>query len=230
MGCNDEPPIIVQEEMEDEAEEESIELIEETVESDSEEEIQQFIEFTLVDRHITVHIDQIPILSNYLATHDKRDEAIEQMELIDVGGESFDSAFILKFACENGTCSYLLLNTETEESLLLADNAAMSIWETSSDGAKVLMVFERTLAESPWNPNKLMVFDLSDWALLTVEPLDDQQFNFSSFRWPIQEVHWVENNQIELTIPDVENPTIPLLTEWFEDDNQNLSTITLEVD
>ncbi|MCZ0703946.1 hypothetical protein J2T56_002179 [Natronobacillus azotifigens] len=216
IGCSNQAPIIVQEETN--VDDEDINLIEQ--ESEDEEEVQRILEFTLPMQQISLHLDQIPILNNYLAKHQNRKQAIEQMELTRViDSEELDKVaplFVLSFACVDNTCSYLLLNTETERSKLLADNATLKSINISPDEDKLLLVFERPGESELWTKQKIIVFDLNTWNALSLNTIDETNFQLHQFLWPIIEVNWQDNKTITVTLPAVNEPTDEQLNTWYE--------------
>lgn len=232
LGCSDNPPVIVQEEI-NPTSDEGVTFVEEDRGKDPEgpnSETQQFIEFTLTDRQISLHIDQIPILSNYLAQHTNRNQAIENMQLTQIDEDEFDSLFLLSFACENNSCSYLLLNTETEQSKLLADQAEITRIDPSTDHSKLLIKFERQAIEQPWNLNKVMLFDLDNWSEHTFTLDDSEDFIFSAFRSPILTVEWIDEAAFKVQIPDVSQPTIEQLTNWFNANEKTTKDIIISLE
>ncbi|WP_017471724.1 hypothetical protein [Amphibacillus jilinensis] len=232
LACSDNPPVIVQEEI-DSSPNEGVAFVEEEQGKDPEDpdsERQQFIEFTLTDRQISLHIDQIPILSNYLAQHTNRNQAIENMQLTQIDEDEFDSLFLLSFACENNSCSYLLLDTETEQSKLLADQAEITRIDPSADHSKLLIKFERQATEQAWNSNKVMLFDLDNWNEYTFDVDDSEAFIFNAFRSPILTVEWVDDSAFKVQIPDVSEPTIEQLTNWFNANEKTTRDVIISLE
>ncbi|WP_067839882.1 hypothetical protein [Amphibacillus sediminis] len=227
VACNSNPPIIKQEIIEPQVEE-SVELIEEEpdlADQDDEEDIsdmQQFIEFTLTDQQISLHIDQIPILSNFLAQHSNRRAAIEDMQLTQIAEEGLDSLFILSFACSDNGCSYLLLNTETEQSILLADDAQISQMLPSPEQNKLLIIFERYANTQAIN--KMVIFDLLSWTDSQLATDNPELLPVNKFRWPIYDANWLDDSTVEVEIADIEQPSKDLLKDWYEAEEQLLRT------
>ncbi|SEN65757.1 hypothetical protein SAMN04488134_101574 [Amphibacillus marinus] len=222
IACSNKQPVIVQEELNEHAEE-STELIEEEIDSGEEEsDIQQFVEFTLIDRQISLHIDQIPIISNYLAQHRDRNQAINEMQLTQINEEGFESLFLLNFACQDNACSNLLLNTDTEQSKLLADQSDILAIQPSPDRSKLLITYQRPQSLQEWDLNRLMVFDLDSWSEVKLTSDNLTLTGFQTFQWPIFSAEWQDDENIQIEIPNVNQPDSESLTEWFESEEQEL--------
>src|SRR5690625_1534951 len=115
VGCSKEPPIIIQE-FADPTDETSIDFV---ADEFSDVESNQFLEFTLSDQQISLNTDKIPILSSFLKSHNDRDQAVQDMQLSQILKDKSESIFLLSFACQDNSCSYVLINTESGYSKLL---------------------------------------------------------------------------------------------------------------
>ncbi|MBU5595279.1 hypothetical protein KQI76_08945 [Amphibacillus sp. MSJ-3] len=226
VACTKQQPMIIKEDI-SKIDQETDEQIDE--EPDDAQEDQQFLEFTLSDQQVTINIDQIPVLANYLEQHNDRNQAIEEMQLIPIMQEQHDSLYLLSFAHQGDSCSYLLLNTELGESQLLADQAKIINIEPSPDFSKVLFVFERNLTNKPWNINKLIIYNIEDWTEITLTEDNMELITLHAFRWPILQTNWLNDSELELQLPDIDKPTNLALEEWHESDDQPTKDIVADV-
>ncbi|WP_440895157.1 hypothetical protein ACS127_11340 [Amphibacillus sp. Q70] len=217
VACSKQQPIIIQEDI-NAKDEEAITLVEE--EHDEDQEPQQFLEFTLSNQQVTLNIDQIPVLSNYLKQHTDSNKAIQEMQLIQIMQDEYDSLFLLSFACQKESCSYLLLDTESEQSHLLADQAKMVSIDPSPDLSNILFIFERSLPDKPWDINKLVVYNIEDWVEVTLTEDNNHLISLYTFRWPILNANWLNDDEIKIQLPDINKATNPALEEWYSTDNQ----------
>lgn len=220
-ACSKEPSIIIQE-ITDSAGETSIDIVEEGF---SDEEQFQFLEFTLSDQQIRLNIDKIPILDNYLENHIDKNQAIQEMQLIQILKDKFDSIFLLSFACQDSACSYVLINTETEYSQLLADQAQIIKINPSPDESYLLIQFERQLLNKNWLTNKLVIFELEKWEEVILTEDDNNMTSLHSFRWPILNIEWISDNELEITLPDIDFPSTTTLEAWCESEDKPEKTI-----
>lgn len=219
-GCSREPPIIIQEAT-DTISENSIEIEEEY----TDEEQIQFLEFTLSDQIISLNINKIPILYNFLENHNDKDQAIQEMQLIQILKDKFDSIFLLNFACQESACSYVLINTKTESSQLLADQAQIVKIKPSHEESYLLIQFERQLLNKNWLTNKLVIFDLEKWEEVILTEDDHNMTSLHSFRWPILNVEWLSDDELEITLPDIDFPTTTTLADWYESEDKLEKTV-----
>ncbi|WP_182199894.1 hypothetical protein [Paraliobacillus salinarum] len=212
---SDSDPAIVKEEMTSPVEEGAT-LVEETDKKDTEE-TQMTIEFMLEEEQLTINLNKIPILKNYLAQISDRKKEIEQMEINKLDIQSTESIYLLGFAKANDLYSYLLLDpTDEGHSFLLTDRAKFIEVLPSPDKNKLMFYFERTVNDKPWNLNKIMVLDLQSWGnkkLTYQEEVID--VDLSQFNTPISSVDWIDDTTIQASIPNVEQPTEQELTNWF---------------
>lgn len=220
-GCSsDSDPAIVKEEMTSPVEEGAT-LVEETDKKDTEE-TQMMIEFMLEEEQLTINLNKIPILKNYLAQIDDRKKEIDQMEINKLDIQSTESIYLLGFAKSNDLYSYLLLNpTDDGHSFLLADRAKLIKVLQSPDHNKLMFQFEREVNDQPWKLNKIMVLDLQSWEnknLTYQEDIVDVDLN--QFNTPIISVDWIDNTTIQANIPNVEKATEQELTNWINTDQQ----------
>lgn len=226
LGCSKEPAIIVKEDI-DPIEDELIELIEQT---QDDLQTQQFLEFVLLDQQITLNLNNIPVLANYLEQHSDREKAIQEMQLTQILSDDFDSIYLLSFACQNDACSYLLLNTEIAESQLLADQAQVVKIEASPGLEHLLIVFKRSLPNHPWDTFKLSIYDIENWTEISLIDDDTEIMGLHRFNWPIFDTVWLNETELEITFPNIETPDPVNLNEWHESDNENFKKIIVEID
>ncbi|GAA4071203.1 hypothetical protein [Amphibacillus indicireducens] len=225
VGCSKEPPIIIQE-VTDPTSETSIDLV---AEEFSDVENAQFLEFTLSDQQISLNIDKIPILANFLKNHNDRDQAIQNMQLTQILKDKFDSFFLLSFACQDNSCSYVLINTESEYSKLLADQARTVKINVSPDESYLLIQFERQLRTNPRVTNKLFVLDLDTWEEIILTFEDKDMTSLHSFRWPILDAEWRNDDELEITLPDLEIPSTSTLANWSESEDKPEKIIITQI-
>ncbi|WP_157967298.1 MULTISPECIES: hypothetical protein [Paraliobacillus] len=214
-GCSDSSPAIVQKDM-DGNEEESPTLVEQD-EDENETEEHTMIEFNIENEQIMIELSQVPILDNYLAQIQDRQQALENMKLKKIDISTKDSLYLLSFSLHDNIGSYLLLDKSGQgSSLLLADLATVSDIIPSPDASKLLFVFDRQNAENDWQTSKLIIIDVETFTPLGMT--NDRDLLFSSFKWPLENITWQDNETIVADIPAVEEPTIEELNAWIESD------------
>lgn len=212
-GCSEETPSIVKKDMSGN-EEESVELVEQPSDED-EDEVDMVIEFTLADEQIMIDLNQVPILKNFLAQIEHRQQAIDNMKLEKIDISSKDSLYLLKFSSNEDIGSYLLLDrTDQGSSFLLADLATLSDIVPSADASKLLFMFKRQNADQSWQTNKIMVIDVANFTPISLT--NDKEIKTNTFSWPIESVSWQDDDSIIVNIPAIEEPSSELLNAWVE--------------
>ncbi|MFB1051593.1 hypothetical protein [Paraliobacillus sp. JSM ZJ581] len=220
-GCSSEDkPIIVKEEMTTPAQE-SATLVEETDEKDPEES-QMMIEFMLEEEQLTINLNKVPILKNYLSQIDNRKQAINEMEINKLDIQSPESIYLLGFAKSNQLYSYLLLDPTGEgHSFLLTDRANFIQVAQSLDNDKLVFNFERSVKDKPWKKNKLMILDLKNWGNKNLTNKEENiNITLDQFDWPVLAVDWVDDTTILATIPSIEQPSEEELLHWTNSEQQ----------
>ncbi|WP_117169865.1 hypothetical protein [Paraliobacillus sediminis] len=226
VGCSDDTPAIVQNDINGNEEESAI-LVEQTEDESSENEANTMIEFNLENEQIMIELSQVPILENYLAQIQDRQQALDDMKLEKIDSSTKDSLYLLSFSLYEDSGSYLLLDRSDQgSSLLLADLATVSDIIPSPDASKLLFIFNRQNPEKSWQRNKVVILDVENFTPLGVT--NEKDLLFTSFKWPIENIAWQDNETILVDIPAIEEPTIAALDLWIESDKM-IDQITLAI-
>lgn len=226
VGCSDETPAIVQKDV-DGNEEESAILVEQTEDESSATDDNTMIEFNLENEQIMIELSRVPILENYLAQIQNRQQAIENMKLEKIDSSNKDSLYLLSFSLHEDIGSYLLLDKSDQgSSLLLADLATVSDIIPSPDASKLLFIFNRHNPEKSWHTNKVVLIDVENFTPIGMT--NEKNLLFTSFKWPIENIAWQDNESILVDIPAIEEPTIEALDLWMESDKVT-DQITLSI-
>lgn len=226
IGCAEETPAIVQKDVAGNEEESAI-LVEQTEDESRTEEVNTMIEFNLENEQIMIELSQVPILENYLVQIQDRQLALENMKLEKIDSSTKDSLYLLSFSIHEDIGSYLLLDRSDQgNSLLLADLATVSDIVPSPDGSKLLFVFNRQKPEKLWKTSKMVIIDVENFSPLSTT--NEKDLIFSSFKWPIENISWQDNESILVNIPAIEEPTLESLDLWVESDKVT-DQITLDI-
>ncbi|MFC2950285.1 hypothetical protein [Virgibacillus sediminis] len=172
----------------------------ELIEEEQEDEKIEFIEFPLDNEQITINLQAVPILKGYLAAAEQPNEKIEEMELMLIHPEK--NIYLLEFSCVNQQCSYLLLNpSEDNKAFLLADLAMYEGIESSPDGNRIVFRFARDHT-SGLPVADLIAIDIPKWTKLSITDTEGNK-ELSGYNQPIQEVEWVNNEQLRADFPSL---------------------------
>lgn len=218
-ACARSEPAIVREPVSDVPDEEII-LTEEKVEDS----IVQHLEFVIDDQLISINLNEVPIIKHYLAQHNNRDLAVQNMMLEPVFSDSRDY-YHLRFNCNGDLCSVLLIDTGSARTYLLADQVTFQTI-TGLDNRRQLYLIERGLANQSHVRGRILVFDFNTFQ---AESLLSDTIDVDQIRqplWPIQSVR-IEDNHIYVELPDIDEPTDTNLDAWSESDARE--TVTHEI-
>lgn len=224
-GCRDNPPIVVEEQTET-IDQEEASLIEETVKDKTVE----IIEFQLKEEIVKVSLANIPIIDHYLAQHQNKTRAIEQMTLAPI--ELTDKTlYILTFAKKGAIGSYLLIDTEKQLSTLIADQVKLERYYTLNE-TTLLFNFSESSRDINLNRHQLLAYNIEDLETVPFSVASDKVTarSLQTFTWPFLDVVMHDDNIIHLTLPDVIEPTVEALTTWesLEDPPTQMIDVTID--
>lgn len=221
-ACANSEPAIVKEETMPEPDSEP-ELVEEEI--DDAEQVDEFIEFPLQDEQITVNLEMVPILSEYLSAIPDRKKEIEEMTIDRLHAKD-ESIYLLEFSCHNELCSYLLFSQEKEkQAYLLADLAKTSNIITSPDNTKLLFQFNRE-GSLPLSLANIVVIDIENWKTVSLSNYTNEA-NILDYTWPLLQAEWIDNETISVEKPSVIEPTDELIDEWLKTEEASTTNIIM---
>ncbi|MFD1039043.1 hypothetical protein ACFQ3N_11680 [Virgibacillus byunsanensis] len=222
-ACSESEPTVVKKETDPKNPNQEPELVEETKEDKTEE----YIEFTLPDEQVMVHLEMVPILYEYIHATKNRQQAIEEMNMHRINVEETD-LYLLEFSCHDELCSYLLLDqSKDNQAYLIADLAKLIQTKISSDSAKVLFQFNRTDTSLPLPLTDLVVVNLNQWEPVALINETNETVTLD-YTWPIITVEWINDTTINALKPDIEEPTSELITQWQDNGKPN-TTISFTI-
>lgn len=224
-GCRDNPPIVVEEQTEI-IDHEETSLIEETVKDETVE----FIEFKLKEEIVKISLIDIPIIDHYLAQHQNKARAIEQMTLSPI--ELPDKTlYILTFAKQDTTGSYLLIDTVEQISTLVADQVTLEHYDLLNE-TTLLFNFSEPRRDVNVNRHQLLAYntDKLESVPLVVKADSVTARSLQTFTWPILDVVMHDDNIIHLTLPDIIEPTVDAINTWETLDDAPTQMIDVTVD
>lgn len=221
-GCNDTEAIVVEEQTDPNASEQT-ELIEETIRDEKVE----MIEFHLIDEIVKLNLKNFPIIDHYLAQHKNRQTAIDEMTLAPLDTTK-KSLYLLTFAIKDQDASFLLIDTSKQRSTLIQDQVALVDFYTI-DNQTLLFQFKKRDVNDDLFRHQLLAFNAE--AFKTVDLITDSELveveTFHRFHWPIIDLNIANDGTINITLPQVEEPTVDALATWRETEEQAEDLITL---
>ncbi|MGM0522465.1 MAG: hypothetical protein ACQER2_00240 [Bacillota bacterium] len=224
-GCRDNPPIVVEEQTET-IDQEEASLIEETVKDETVE----IIEFQLKEEIVKISLADIPIIDHYLAQHQNKMHAIEQMTLSPIGLTD-KTLYILTFAKKEATGSYLLIDTEKQISTLIADQVKLDRYYLLNE-TTLLFNFSEPIHDLNLNRHQLLAYNTDKLNQLPLEVTSDSvnARALQTFTWPFLDVVMHDDNLIHVTLPDLIEPTVDALTTWKSLDDAPTQMVDVTID
>ncbi len=224
-GCRDNPPIVVEEQTET-IDQEETSLIEETVKNETVE----IIEFQLKEEIVKLGLADIPIIDHYLAQHQNKARAIDQMTLSPITLTD-KTLYILTFAKKGATGSYLLIDTAEQISTLIADQVKLERYYLLNE-TTLLFNFSESLRDVDLSRHQLLAYSTDKLEPLPLEVTSDRvtAHALQTFTWPILDVVMHDDNIIHLTLPDLIEPTIDALHTWESLDEAPTHMIDVTID
>lgn len=225
-GCRDNPPIVVEEQTEV-IDQEEASLIKETVKDETIERI----EFQLKQEVVKISLDDIPIIHHYLAQHQNKARAIDQMTLAPI--ELTDKTlYLLTFAKNDAIGSYLLIDTTEQISALIADQVKLERYYLLNE-TTLLFNFSEASRDFNLNRHQLLAYNTDKLEPLPLE-LESNSVTareLQTFTWPILDVVTHEdNNIIHLTLPGISETTVEAIQAWevLDDGPTQIIDVTIE--
>ncbi|WP_067730098.1 hypothetical protein [Oceanobacillus damuensis] len=184
------------------------------IEQEEEDEIEQYIEFFLNDEQVLINLQMVPILKEYLNGVKNRKATINEMKLERLPLDDHQ-IYLLEFSCFSEACSYLLFNQSGENpAYLVADLAKFKKMLVSPEESKVAIQFGR-INNQNFETDHLVVTDLKQWKVLSLNN-ETNDANILNYKWPYVTVHWIDEESLNVNIPDVIEPSSQNFSEWSQ--------------
>ena len=219
VGCQNDAPVITQEASK-QPQTDEVELIEEQVN----EETIEMIEFQVNGQVIGLSIKELPVLNHYLAQNKNRKQAIEAMTLAPLMLEEQDRYYLLSFACDGPKCSYLIIDTEKQQSHLIADQTQLTqLIETPFPNILVFR-FSQEIPDYDGDlmKDRLAAFNVDDWTEQDFSANQDEAIvvSLQQYKQSLLNLHF--NSQEELIIESIpvnliQNHDLNLTTDALSD-------------
>ncbi|WP_138415148.1 hypothetical protein [Aquibacillus sediminis] len=232
IACsNDEQaPTIEKDDVQTEESDPKPSIVEKPKQNETDKPVKTVLEFKLPNEVVSIHLDGVPILQQYLSSVENRQQAADKMTLTPLNVPEKDDLYLLEFSCIENKCSYLLLDREQDgRSFLIADLAKFANMHVSPNQEKLLFIFNRNPFQKDNNDivtSKIAVMDLKKWESTPVATTN--HLVIRDYMWPIQNSKWLDNQTISIDIPALEGPTNETLEQWFKS-NKETKTIKLNI-
>ncbi|MRH41855.1 hypothetical protein GH741_04105 [Aquibacillus halophilus] len=233
MGCSsEESPAITKKDVVSEEPSSKPELIENETKENNEQQIEMLLEFNLPSEQVTINLEEVDILKEYLSGVSDTQQQISNMKLTPINLQLNETLYLLQFSCYNDNCSYLLLDqNEDGRSFLVSDLSKLLKFSLSEENNKLLMIFRRVsiVNETLIQKDNLVVMDIDSWVKLPYSSSTGEKFT-NNYQTPILDAIWNEDDSITVTVPNVDSPTEENLMEWYNSSEKSTKEQLLSIE
>ncbi|KGX86943.1 hypothetical protein [Pontibacillus litoralis] len=177
---------------------------------------------------------ELPLLYTFLQGAGNPGKQIEEMKLVPLPhSDPRTSYFVIQYGCvQTDLCSQLFVKRTADalQSKLVGDLVSLQSAKFSPDESHVLLTFApQASTRSSFSNNNPVIINTA--RLTKVETTSPNSLSKRQ-DWPILDSKWINNEHIELTIPNVASPSNEVLQkqEYFDDSNVQSITLTINDD
>ncbi|WP_289136812.1 hypothetical protein [uncultured Brevibacillus sp.] len=172
-------------------------------------------------KQVTIPVDAIPALREYLAQYNaqQRQEEINRIVIQDFPSKSAGSFADIGYSCGTKLCSHVLVQLKDGNEIKTLPLREGSIFQEayfSPDESKLAILFGRNEG-TEFVRNVVVFVDTTNLVeMKIVDPSDSvrQLVSDDSFIWPIRDLQWLDNNTLALTVPDLTDSSYEALVNW----------------
>lgn len=172
-------------------------------------------------KQVTIPVDSIPALREYLAQYNpqERQEEINRIVIQDFPSKSAGAFADIGYSCGTKLCSHVLVQIKDGNEIKALPLREGSIFQEayfSPDESKLAILFGRN--EGTEFVRNIVVFvDATKLEeIKIVDPSDPvrQLISDDSFIWPIRDLKWLDNETLTLTVPDLTDSSYEAIVNW----------------
>jgi hypothetical protein len=192
IGCSDDTPeeviipVIGQEEHENQ-----VELPEE-------------VSFQAEEETYSIKLGSIPMLAYYIASTEDTEATISKFKGTTISSTESSKLLLMSYACQRDerNCSYLLIkkHSEGETIIPITDIAHYQESAFTENGNHLLLQFNRKGIADVLTSH-IVVVNLEEMEIVPLKN-DDLEVDVLNYHFPIFTVDWIDNNELEIEIPD----------------------------
>lgn len=172
-------------------------------------------------KQVTIPVDSIPALREYLAQYNpqERREEINRIVIRDLPSKTAGAFADIGYSCGTKLCSHVLVQIKDGKGIKTLPLREGSIFQEayfSPDESKLAILFGRNEA-TEFVRNVVVFVDAAKLEeMKIVDPSDPvrQLVSDDSFIWPIRDLKWLDNKTVTLTVPDLTDSSYEALVNW----------------
>lgn len=163
---------------------------------------------------------------NYVinGNYGKKEDVLSTLKYIPIQNKH-NPAYFITFDCGKEACAsaYLVLDNQTLTSTTspLGEGILSSNFISSPNEENVMFL----LSNNEKTKQRIVIINFEFNGESRIPTVNHEYF--SSYNWPITDVHWITNNRIEVTFADIEEATEENVKKWVLDLKKSTKTIEL---
>ncbi|MBH0228903.1 hypothetical protein [Halobacillus yeomjeoni] len=195
-GCQNYQPIAEATTTEQEPSTEPIQEKEKQKESDTIPELNLHIN----EKTYTITQKSYPILYRYVSGFENPEKQLNALNYSPL----LEDQYLIEFACQNNTCSHIVLDFHLETSFLLNDLSVLKSFDWSTDKRFISFLFERSNNDGV-KKHHLAIMDLYTLEPASLELVEDEPLIPlpNQYQYEIKSVKFIDGNQIQIETEDI---------------------------
>jgi hypothetical protein len=180
------------------------------------------------DDSISFKRKDIPEIDEYLDGCDDIKVEIERMKLWHLTRMENDNYYLIKYSCGTKLCNNVLVKIHDGKlkSVLLSEASMYQDMKVSTNEKYMAFVFGINEGNMVIR-HDLEVVDISNMEKKTVTLKNDK--NFNPFTWYLESFKWINDQEIKISIPNIDSFDFESLKKWLDDDSRETKDIELKV-
>jgi hypothetical protein len=139
-----------------------------------------------------------------------------------------DNYYLIKYSCGTKLCNNVLVKIHDGEikSVLLSEASMYQDMRVSPNEKYMAFVFGINEGNMVIR-HDLEVVDINNMEKKTVTLKKDK--NFNPFTWYLESFKWINDQEIKISIPNIDSFDFESLKKWLDDDSRETKDIELKV-
>ncbi|WP_312110567.1 hypothetical protein [Brevibacillus reuszeri] len=186
------------------------------------EEKREEIRIPFDSKQVSIAVDDIPALHEYLKDYDQEKWQVELGRIFTqtIPSETAGMLADIGYSCGTKLCSHVLVQLKDDQTktLPLLEGSIFQAAYFSPDESKLAILLGRNEGTDIIR-NHVVFVDVSKLEEINIpEPkqseLVKQLVSPDSFHWPIRNLKWLDNQSVSLTVPELEDSSYEALSNW----------------
>ncbi|MED1856007.1 hypothetical protein [Brevibacillus reuszeri] len=173
-------------------------------------------------KQVSIAVDDIPALREYLKEFDQEKRQIELSRIYTqaIPSESAGMLADIGYSCGTKLCSHVLVQLKDDQTktLPLCEGSIFQAAYFSPDESKLAVLLGRNEGADIIR-NHVVFVDVSKLEEINIPEQKQservkQLVSPDSFHWPIRDLKWLDDQSVSLTVPELEDSSYETLANW----------------